>query len=48
MDDDFEHKTIEEVIEAENRKKKRQRVLEKVNYIIFYVATPKGALFITI
>ncbi len=30
-DEDYEHKTIDEILESEQKKKKRQKILEKVN-----------------
>ncbi len=43
-DDDFEHKTIDEVLESEQKKKKRQKLLEKVrissfvyNFLVFFI-----------
>ena len=38
-DDDFEHKTIDEVLESEQKKKKKQKLLEKVR-ISYFITTP--------
>ena len=38
-DDDFEHKTIDEVLESEQKKKKKQKLLEKVR-ISYFIITP--------
>ncbi len=43
-DDNYEHKTIDEVLESEQKKKKKQKLLEKVRIYSSLISSSAGHL----